>query len=278
VNYEAALPALLGRSLADRTGKTVEVVTLAASGWNPYQYLAAVREELRQQAYGLGIVFLYIGNDVVDSTAAVVAPRQLGTARLLRLPRNGSGSEWRAALLRPANDFLEAKSHLFVLSKTGMSTMLARWGLTAAYFPEVFEKSFASSPLWPATVAACQRIHREFGRSRTPVLFVLLPCSYQVHAQVFERYVEAFGVDRGEVDLEQPNRILGQAFQQASLPLLDPLPGMRVEAAQDRLLFGEADRHLNAAGHEVVSRFVGEAAAPLIEGVPRHEPAIARGN
>ncbi len=260
VDYESTLPRRLELDWTRLTGEPVAVSARAASGWNPYQYYLAVKKELRDHRYDLGVVFLYAANDIIDGTPAITKA-QIGRRRQFRAPRAWASAEWRGALLYPLNDLLERRSHLFVFLRTKGNLALARFGLTSAYFPEVFRKLFATSPNWDSTVEICRGIRDEFIRHNTPVTFVLLPASYQVHKEMFESYINAFAIERGSVDLEQPNRILAGAFAKNSMTLLDPLELMRAGASRGVLLFGRIDRHLNAEGIRVVSRFVADAIA-----------------
>jgi hypothetical protein len=241
----------------------VTVSATAASGWDPRQYLLAARRELQTRRYDLGVVFLYAANDVVGDTTAITNT-QIGRGHAFRIPRAWTRNAWTGSLLHPLNDFFERRSHLFVFLKTRAAVALARLGFTSAYFPEVFRKTFAASPDWDSTAEICRQIRREFSRHNTPVIFVLLPASYQVHQEIFESYVDGFAIEQNSVDLEQPNRILGCIFAKDSMTLLDPLEVMRTEASHGISLFGKTDRHLNESGNDVVSRYVAHtmAAAP----------------
>lgn len=260
VDYEATLSRRLELDVSRLGGKPAAVSAIAASGWNPHQYLLAARRELQTRRYDLGLIFLYAANDIVGNTSAITNT-QIGRTSEFRIPRAWTRDAWTRSLLHPVNDFLEQRSHLFVLLKTRGASSLARLGLTSAYFPQVFRKTFAASPDWNATVAVCREIRWEFDRHDTPVVFVLLPAGYQVHQDIFESYVDAFAIERNAVDLEQPNRILGCVFAKASMTLLDPLNVMRAKVLHCGSLFGQIDRHLNAAGNAVVSRYVAQALA-----------------
>jgi hypothetical protein len=260
VDYEFTLPRRLESDLSRFYGKPVAVSAIAASGWDPHQYLLVARQELQTRRYDLGLVFLYAANDIVGSTSAITNT-QIAHRRKFQIPRVWTKQAWTEAFLHPLNDRLKRRSHLFVLLKTRGASALARLGFTSAYFPQVYRRTIAASPDWNATVDICREIRREFGRHGTPVVFVLLPAVYQVHQKIFEEYVQAFSIEQNTVDLEQPNRILGRAFTEDSTTLLDPLEVMRANALHGISLFGKIDRHLNASGHRVVGRYVAQALA-----------------
>jgi hypothetical protein len=165
------------------------------------------------------------------------------------------------AVFYPLNDKLETSSHLFVLLKTRMQTTLAKLKLTAAYFPPVYHLRMANSESWAVTADICRKIDSVFTEQQTPVLFVLLPASYQVYPSVFERYVEGFGIDVDSVDLEQPNKLLAAAMADDSLELIDPLLYIREQAAAGAVLFGSVDQHFNVDGHRVTAEYL----LPIIE-------------
>jgi hypothetical protein len=64
VESKETIPQLLQQRLTQVYQKPVEVVNAGLDGWNPNQYLIESRQILSRRSFDLGIVFLYVGNDI----------------------------------------------------------------------------------------------------------------------------------------------------------------------------------------------------------------------
>lgn len=257
VECAAAIPERTRRSMEHSLGVRVRVDNAAVGGWDPNQYLLAARRALARRSYDLGVVFLFIANDIVANRVDSYPARPYATRHRLRWPRSHRRGEIIDAFLYPVNDVLETRSHVYILFKESMRVGLAKLGLTARQrIPDLFVKSHASSPCWQVTADICKDIEQEFARHGTPVLFVLLPADYQVHERTFQEYVESFGTDPQSVDLTQPNVRLRQEFAARGLRLLDPLPDLRQQAERGGRIYPKFDMHFNENGHRVVSEFL----------------------
>ena len=175
--------------------------------------------------------------------------------------------------LRPANDFLERRSHLFVLLKTRLDVMLMRAGLTADYFPVEFRRSEATSSRWEVTAGTCREIADAAARHGLPTLFVLLPTPFQVAPETFREYVAGFGIDTSTVDLDQPTRLLRERLAAAGLWVVDPLPEFRAAAAAGTALYGTVDRHFSPEGHALLSALVAPVVADSLLARPAKREA-----
>jgi lysophospholipase L1-like esterase len=256
VENKDAIPDVVRQLLTEKYNKTFHVTNSGVGGWSPNHYLIEAKDALKKKNYDLGIVFLYIGNDIIKTKKDSFPPRQEGKRHHFRLPNNFTQKELIDAILYPVNDFLETRSHLYILLKTNFQTTLARLGLTAAYFPPVFKKELRESQRWDTTAEVCKTIDEEFKKHNTPVFFVLIPTNYQVHDDIFYKYIKSFNIDRESVDLSQPNTLLKEKFELLSLELVDPLEYMRKKAKEKEKMYGLVDKHFNAKGHHVLARYL----------------------
>jgi hypothetical protein len=253
VNGEETFVKLIERGLIER-GVTAEVANAGVGGWTPRQYLLGAQQFLALERFDLGIVFLYVANDMIreDEGFAVVTER--GHRHRLRWPRSLGRGEVVDAVLYPINDYLETTSHLFVFLKKRGETIASRMGLTAYYFPDVFELTDANAGRWENTAAICKQIDDAFRGYGASAVFVLIPTVYQVYEDAFYRYVKNFAIPADSVDLEQPNREFGARIAEAvEAPFVDLLAPFRERAASGEQLYGKVDRHLNEAGHLAVA-------------------------
>jgi hypothetical protein len=254
----------LERTLSEKLQVPVVVDSIGVGGWNPNHYRLEAESSLSSRQYVLGVVWLYVANDVVSYIATSFPPRQEAQRHRFRIPKNLSRDEWISALAYPVNDMLETRSQLFLFLKQVFEVPLARLGLTAYYFPRVFSKSESGSRRWQITADICASIHEIFEGRNVPVVFVLIPAVYQVEPLLFERYLRAFAIPRDSVDLEQPNRLLAAEFARRRLRLLDALEALRGAHRRGALLYGRIDRHLSAEGHVVLASFLETAMEPLL--------------
>ena len=260
LNNEQTIPELLGRRLREKYGLEVKALNAGTSGWDPNYYLLEAQRSLALQKVDLGMVFLFIGNDIVekfDTTAQ--------TGLLTNKPRTQFRTigEWLYFnLVGPVRTFIEARSHLYILIRHQAYAFFSWLGVITRTPMDVFFIEQKDSTRWEVTADICERIRLEFGRYGIPVLFVLLPPLYQVNEELFYRYAKCYGLSKDEAGLEQPNRLLAEAFTRRSLLLIDPLYCLRRKADQGLELYGKVDRHFSAAGHEAVAEFL----LPCVEG------------
>ncbi|HEV2750270.1 MAG TPA: hypothetical protein VGV12_07090 [Gemmatimonadales bacterium] len=256
VEYEQSLAGLLEARLTPRLGEQVAVRNTGVGAWDPPQYLVAERRALARESFDLVLVSLYLGNDVVPRRIDRFPPRAPVEVHHLRWPRRWSGGELIDAVLYPINDYLEVRSQLFVFVKTRMETIRSRLGLTGEEFPVDLLRREASSPRWAVTAEICRDIRDAAVVHQIPVLFVLVPAPYQVDSADFAHALADFKIDPAAVDLDQPERLLSDAMRVYRLPMIDVLPDFRRSSAAGSHLYGNVDRHLSTAGHDLLERLV----------------------
>jgi hypothetical protein len=263
VDYKQIMTSLLEERLSRELGKGVEITNTGVNCYSPNHYLITALHELPRNHYDLILVFVYSLNDVVSSRVERYPPRQKVTRHALYLPKNLSRKEIINAFLYPINDFLEERSHLWNLFKDRASVLLARMGLPANYAitfeePEnLILRSSANSLSWAVTADVLAAIEAEGKKYNIPTVFVLLPALYQIDKVEFERARFASGLDKAQVDLDQPQRLLTVESEKRGLVVIDMLKAMR--EANDRGikdLYGRVDRHLSPNGHKLIADYL----------------------
>lgn len=266
VESGAVMGEVLRGLLQNELGRSALVVNAGVGGWNPNHYLLEARRALGKRRFDLGIVALYVGNDTVETVVDSFPQRPYATRHRFRVPREMKRREVIDSLLYPINDFLETHSQLFILARSTFHVQLAKIGLTPLRFPPIYERSEAASARWTTTANICGKIRDAFEVESTPVLFVLLPTNYQVHEEVFDDYVESFGIDPESVDLRQPNSLLASAFDARGLHLIDPLDEMVRKGASGLRMYGSVDNHFNDFGHRSVAEVILPHVVGLVAG------------
>lgn len=261
VENEKTIPQLIRSHLSLKYDRSIRVYNAAVGGWDPNHYFLEAKKVLAEKKFDLGIVFLYAANDIVKSIKTSIRPKEAAPRHKLSMPQKLNWSSLRFSLFYPINDFLEVRSHLFLLIKSSMKTTLSKLDLTADDFPDIFFLKENDSGRWVLTAKICENIYHEFDEKDTPVIFILLPAPYQVHKEVFLEYVEGFDIPLHSVDLEQPNKLLSKFLNDKSIALLDPLNLMRERTSSGLEFYGKVDSHFNENGHQIIAEFL----LPFIE-------------
>lgn len=254
----------LEESLSAAVGERVRIVNTGVAGWDPNQYLLEARAELSRRPYDLVVVFLFLGNDVVDVRRREIAPREGEAVHHLRWPRSLEKPELVRAWLYPLNDFLERRSQFFILMRRGSWYLLMRMGLSGWRIPVADLASQAGSQRFQITGDIAADIAAEASAFGVETLFVLLPAVYQVDTRLGRLYAAAVGLDPEGVDFDQARRLVRLELERRGLRCLDATDALRRLHAAGTPTHGRVDTHLSPAGHEAVARLLQEPVLELL--------------
>ena len=252
VEQEQSLPGLIEANSVASLGRRVAVRNAAVGAWDPPQYLIEARRRLRENRYDLMIVSVFLGNDIVPRRIARFSPREPEERAPFRLPRALKKDQFVRGVAQPTNDFLEERSHLFLLLRTSFRSLLVRQGLSAGYFPENLKAGFAGARDWEVTADILGEIADLAEARGVPTLFVLIPDHVQIHSDRLTSYVRDFGVNPGTIDVDQPDRIMAGKLSARGLRVVDAIGTFRAAAAAGNTLYGTVDPHLSPAGHQAL--------------------------
>ncbi len=264
VEYEQSGVGLVEAQLADTLGYPVALRDAGIGGWDPDQYVLRARTLLAQHKYDLVLTSIYLGNDVIPRARTYLPPRAPVQRYHFRLPRSLSWQGFTDAVLRPINDFLEVRSHLFLLFRNRLQTLRMRVGLAPLDFPTQYLISERDSGAWKVTADLCAQIADLAHQNGADALFVLIPAPFQVDSADLQHYVEGFGLDPSTIDLDQPNRKLGDGLAARGLDVIDLLPAFRAEHERGTRLYGSVDPHFSPEGNELFAREVTPVAARIL--------------
>jgi hypothetical protein len=253
VEHEQSLAGLLEQHLSHSLGAPVAVWNTAVGGWDPNQYLLQAQRSMSSETFDLVIVFLYLGNDIIQHRIDHYSPRAPTEVHPLKLPRSWRWRDIVNDIFYPTNDFLEVRSHLFVFLKHRAEYVLMQTGLTAAYFPDVLFKSEAGSDRWHITATICRDIAELAKTRKTDIVFVLIPMSYQIEPRTLNKYLKGFRIDPEDVDINQPNRLMAAALSGEKLSFVDLRPAFARAHGQGLRSYGDIDPHLSPEGHEIAA-------------------------
>lgn len=253
VEYEESLAGLLESRLSSQLGETVEVWNAGVSDWEPSHYALQARSILATDSVDLVIIALYLGNDIVKTQTMRFPPRPRLVRHEFRMPQSLTPSEFVDAILYPINDKLEERSHLFLLIKYAIQSVMLGGALSSDYFPSSLRSRLASDGRWDVTADICADIAATAAQRGIPTLVVLVPAVQQTDSAVVNRFLSGFDVDPEAVDIDQPTRIMSGKLGDRGLETLDPLPAFREEGEG---LYFRVGYHLNREGHQRLADIV----------------------
>ncbi len=228
----------------------IEAINGGVIGYGTSQQLLLLRDEALTFHPDLVIV-AFFWNDVANNYQRHFARFRLVDGRLEYPPSPDPALEGaEAAGLRTRRAWLR-HSHLYRFVSDRIK--IARYTLRVAIgFPvEDGELLTANerAEAWELEFALLREIDRLVRASGAQMLLVLVPEQLQVEP---ERRI----VGLVEADYEV-QAVLMPFAEEAGIPVLDPLPGLRAAYEVNGLpLYYRKDRHLTAAGHQITARLI----------------------
>lgn len=258
VENRNTVPEVLQGSLNQLPDINTRFYNSGVAGWGPNHYFLEGQRLLEKGQFKIDqvLVFLYVANDMVNFERDSFREVERVQSKAFQMPRSFDRMELTRALIHPLGDYLERKSHLFMLVKRRNMGLLTKLGMSSYYFPDIFQTKNQAMRRWKVTTRICKKIRDMFKDHEIPVSFVLIPTSYQVNESVMDEYMGYFDIDADSVDLEQPNRILKERFTQDSMRLYDPLDFFRQKTENGSILYGVVDSHFNAQGHASMAEYL----------------------
>jgi len=249
-------PKRLERLLAERAGVRVEVINAGVSGYGTVHEAAFLRAEGWGYEPDVLVLQMFPQNDLDDNLEPF--SREVVDGTLRARPSRPEA----VAPLRRVQAFVRARSHAYRLLGDRYHLLRIRLGLeqshTAALGVYVRRPPERVTAGWEATRAQLTDIV-EMGRRRgRPVVVVHAPALATVDADSAAAFARFYRVDQGELDWDRPGRTLGTLCAALGVPYLDLTERFRA-TGRSRDLYYAHNVHLNAAGHDQVSRWLFEA-------------------
>jgi hypothetical protein len=229
------------------TGACVSVA--GVGGYWPQQYARQLEERLAQgERFDLVILNFYAGNDFVTSADSMPGPEEVSRPQIHWLPAGLSPKDlW--SWLYPMNEWLEARSHLYVASRYAALRLLGfddvrRYGVPAALL-----RSGLSDVHVGETLRLIARIARDAETAGVPLLVVVIPLQNQVLDPRAESLASRFPAQREDLDMDLvAQRFVPRIGELAGVRrVVDLLPYLRAHA--DESAWDRRDRHFSAQGH-----------------------------
>ena len=273
---------LAAADLAARTGMPVEPIRLAVPGTGPQFQLRLFEIEGARLGPDLVVLAFFVGNDFFDELGGRFAR---GSLDRIALALRARSLAWRLAgnVVRVATGLAPRPGPP---DRGPVTTAAGTGGYEIADFARDFDETVPSFQEDAYLAVEAERLSLcrtdETGRFATRLgrvleaidqldarvratgarlAVMLIPDEYQVDPEVFAAAARHAGTERGDYDLDRPQRELARALDARGVPVLDLLGPSR-RAARDAALYLPRDTHWNTAGHRLAAaelvRFVTE--------------------
>lgn len=246
------------------------VAVAGAGAYCPGQYVGQARQRLAPGSphYDLVILNLYVGNDFVESAEGIPPSAVVAVPRLEWLPHTLS---WQGLFdwLYPVNEWLEARSHLYVALRTAIRRLLDPEGVSRYGIPVALLRSQLSETHVRETARAVELVAEAAARAGSPLLVTVIPVQNQVLDPSGEKLLARYQGLRGDIDMD----LVAERFlpRLAGLPgevrVVDLLPPLRERAGEDA--WGRRDPHFSPVGHGLWFEAIREPVTSLLEAPPR---------
>jgi hypothetical protein len=183
-------------------------------------------------------------------------PLQPEDVHAFRRPRSVTRNELVDAWLYPINDMLKRHSHFYILVKRQLRAVRMRVGLTAESLPRELLLRDSAAGRWDTTTAMFREMAVVAQSHGVPIRFFLIPSSYQVNPAELRTFLNGFGIDSSEVDVNQPNSLLATRLAASGIKFADAIEALRAADRAGLKLYGSVDAHLSPDGHKVLTAVV----------------------
>jgi lysophospholipase L1-like esterase len=256
VEQAEAWPARLAAHLA-AAGQPAQALNAGAPGFGVPDEVAWLAKWGLPLDPDVVAIAVFVGNDLQDAAPDVPKVEVVDGALVLQGEGKPSLGRW-----------LYYHSHLFVLLKSGLPAGVGRRLRAALGRPEPWEVRELRlefdlygeklPPSLRAGAAATERAVGELARlarsRRFRPVALLIPSEPQVDPAAWRQVLARLGLDPAGYDPGRPTRLFAGMFERAGVPVLDLTRPLADAVARGERVYYPIDKHLTAAGQDLVAR------------------------
>ena len=253
VPFETSLPSLVERGLAERTGRPVEVINGATSGWGTDDQLRYYTEYAAKYKPDLILVAMTLHNDISDNLREDWHRMQDG-ALVVQAREPKSFWEYKKVQLKA---FIATRFQTYTLwRKVRHRREMRDTGQQLnRHIVELFHEPPAEHIArgYDMTEQLLGKLQAVAG-PETRLALLLLPLQVQLTDSAFADFVRRADVPPGSMPMDRPQRLLTESAGRLGIPVIDLLPGFRAWTAAGReALYIDWDGHWYPAGHQLAA-------------------------
>lgn len=254
VPFEASLPSLLEKELAQQTGRQVEVVSAGVSGWGTDDELRYLTYYGAKYQADLVVVAMTLHNDISDNLREEWHTMKDGA--LVEQPRPPMSSlRYKVVSLKA---FIATRFQTYQLWRRVRhgGEMQQTGKLLRSHIVELFWQPVPDRIAWgfDFTRLLLAQMKEVAGAGGSRVALVLLPLRVQLSDSSFAAFVQGADADPSEMPAGAPQRVMTGIADSLGIPVIDLLPSFQAWTAESSgPLFLEWDGHWNEAGHRLAA-------------------------
>jgi hypothetical protein len=251
-----------------RPAGEVTIVKAAVPGTGPSDQQRLLETLWPQYQPAAVILTFFVGNDFVDVQMGGAEQFVVEDGLLIRRPLAGQqpslAQAGRAKLLRSSHLLQFLRAVQLNWSRTDGSPRTAseprRWDEWLREFAQIHRRDYPerTARAVEQTLACLDRMVALCQSRSAPFLLVIVPRSYQVYPKEQRELLDALGLPPEQIDLDRPQRLLGEWAASRQVEAVDLLPTFRrhYEQNPDATLFYYPDAHMNAQGHRLAAQAI----------------------
>jgi hypothetical protein len=223
----------------------IEVGNFGVSGAGPREYRLILERDVWPVQPDVVLLSIFVGNDITETIAQ---PRHLDPRQhaLGILGERG----WRLLRERWRETPRPAPAPRSRLGQAGLSPQTFR-EVEARRLPVCMKPvSAAMEKKWQRALDELERIVVSCHDRQARLAAVLIPDEFQVNPTVLDEGLAEGHIQRGQLDLDGPQRRLAEFFALRQVPCLDLLPALRQSPGS----YAPCDTHWNVLGNHVAAR------------------------
>src|SRR5262245_17232586 len=257
VRFEESFPHQLERVLSVSSSRKVEVINASVSGWGTDDELTYLMRYGRSFRPDLILVAMTLHNDVSDNLDQEF--HTFSGGQLFEKPRKEIPFPDYAVL--KVKTYLASHSHLTQLfHKFWRKDHVDRAAASLrSHVADLIHQSPSEKVAmgWLMTERLLEKTNSVATGNGAKMAVFMLPLFIQMSDERLAQFLQAQGLTREHINIDQPQQIMKRWGRQAGVPVIDLLPEFRgwVKERGDTL-FLENDGHWTADGHRLAARIV----------------------
>jgi hypothetical protein len=248
----------LMEELSRNEARNVEVWNMGIPAAGPENYLPLIKQDAVSAKADVVCLVFFVGNDITQSHPDFKTKIFFGTPReILRTPYVVRFSEeyfYVYRLFRASGRLLW--NYLAKSSQGGNGTFPRETYLSIEYQRSTIYRIKEGSRIiesYSGAKSILKRMAMEAAKNNMRFMVVLAPDELQVNPRLRNEFMQRYGLNPGEYDLAQPQKLLMEYLKSEAIEAIDLLPDF-LQAGKIGTLYLRNDSHWNEEGNRLAAQ------------------------